>query len=331
MQRIIVVHNPRSSKNKRVDEEVLRRLRDVPGVAMGRYEVRATDVDDNAAKLALILRDKDIVVAAGGDGTATIAMNGCMVSGKDVSFVALPYGNFNDLARISGIKDIAEMVDNGKMQRRGRVVEAWPLEVLLDGKHWRYALGYVTIGLFAESTAVFDEKEVREQMKKGNKTPMFSWITLAKWYFRNRKKREFLPDFELNGRAMPAGTTDYVAANAPRMGKVMRGGDWYRDKKEFYSGVANLRGFGALVKLMLKSMTSMMPIKPTTGDELKFDGVKRVMIQAEGEYAWVEAKKIKIRKAKRSLKLILAGESEVAANAGRAREMDVEAELWKEI
>ena len=83
-RRVFLVYNPRSSKANFVKEQVASPLRDIPGVMFGKYEVKPTDVDDNAEQLSKILMDGDIVIAAGGDGTATIGLNGVMLSKKAV-------------------------------------------------------------------------------------------------------------------------------------------------------------------------------------------------------------------------------------------------------
>lgn len=201
LKKLIVVYNPRSSKHAAVAREVLTPARKLSGWLMGKYEVRAMGLHENADELAKILNDGDLVVAAGGDGTAAMTANAVMRSGKDVALGVLGYGNFNDLARmlkakraveyggefVGGVTEIAERYSAGKVK------EIYPLEVKVDGKHWRYAPCYVSLGLFAESTAVFDEPKVREKLKTGKKSLIFSVWTLAKWYFRNRK-REFLPE-----------------------------------------------------------------------------------------------------------------------------------------
>ena len=70
---------------------------------VGKFEVADTDVDDNSHRLAKVFRDDDLVIAAGGDGTATIAINGIMLSdAKNVRIGVLGFGNFNDTARSFG-------------------------------------------------------------------------------------------------------------------------------------------------------------------------------------------------------------------------------------
>lgn len=214
LKKLIVVYNPRSSKHAAVAKEVLAPARKLSGWLVGKYEVKAMRLHENADELAKILSDGDLVVAAGGDGTASMAVNGVMRSGKDVALGVLGYGNFNDFARmlkskraveyggeyVGGVTEIVERYEAGKTK------EIYPLEVKVDDKHWRYAPCYVSLGLFAESTAVFDEPKVREKLKTGKKHLFFSIFTLAKWYFRNRK-REFLPEGKIKEVRHAAGVT----------------------------------------------------------------------------------------------------------------------------
>lgn len=205
LKKLIVVYNPRSSKHAAVEREVLAPARKLSGWLVGKYEVKGVGLSDNAAELAKLLNDGDLVIAAGGDGTAAMAANGVMQSGKDVTLGVLGYGNFNDLARMLGVKRAVEYGDEYvggvteiiERYEAGKVKEIYPLEAIVDGKHWRYAPCYLSLGLFAESTAVFDEPKVREKLKTGKKHMFFSIWTLAKWYFQNRK-REFLPEGSLS-------------------------------------------------------------------------------------------------------------------------------------
>ena len=91
MERLILVLNPKSSKAKLIDDEILKPVRKFKGFLIGKFEVKPTNVDENAEKLAEILQDGDLVVACGGDATASVGLNGCLLSGKDVVFSALSF------------------------------------------------------------------------------------------------------------------------------------------------------------------------------------------------------------------------------------------------
>ena len=325
LRKVIVVYNPRSSKFQAVEREILTPLRRTKGWLVGKYVVKPTGVDENAAALAKILYDGDLVIAAGGDGTAVIAVNGIMLAEKDVALGVFGYGNFNDVARmmkskrpveyggeyIGGVEKVMDSYDAGK------VMKIYPLDVEVDGEHWRYVPCYLTLGLFAESVAVFDDKKVRQHLQKGGRSRIFSIWNLAKWYFQNRR-REFLPQGKLQQNEpqrpgimiqqetdiMPK-TTDYLAINGPRVASMMRGNKCYLEKKTFRSGVAELGGLGGLIWFMLRSIAFRIPGRKTTGDVIRFAEPSTVEIHAEGEYQkLINVKKIRVKKAGKALKVI---------------------------
>lgn len=299
MQRLIAVYNPNSSKYGRVKSEVLDKLRSLKGWTVGRYEIKPVSLEENAMALSELLQDGDLVVSIGGDGTAAVTANAILGSKKAVRLGVLGYGNFNDLSRTFKTKTLDDLMN-------GKTVKVWPLEATIDGKRWRFALGYITIGLFAEATAVFDDEKTRKKLRSGRKTPVFSWKVLAKWYFRNRKKREFLPPVKLNGRSLVKNTTDYVALNGKSMAGVMRGRNWSLKPRVFQSETAGLRKFSKLMTLMLKSMIYKVPGKETEGDILEFKDPAEIMIQAEGEYTrFAGVKQIEIKKAERCLNVVM--------------------------
>ncbi len=293
MKRLVVVYNPRSTKQAVMRERALDELRGLRGYLVGKYEVKKTSLEQNARDLAKILMDGDLVVSIGGDGTATMTLNAVIQSGKAVTLSELAFGNFNDLGAIIGVQGgVKEVVQRYEVNKTKTI---YPLEVKIDGKHWRYALGYVTVGMLAASTAAFEEPKVREKLKTGKTGRFFSIWTLKDWYFKHRRE-QILPDFELNGQKM-IGMTDYLAVNGSQVGGVMKGGDWYLSAGKFGSGAVRLRGLFKLLGFMFRSMTKGMPITETEGDVLEFAGETEVMIQGEGEFAKVKGKKFEVRKA----------------------------------
>ena len=308
MKKLIIVYNPRSSQFGRVRDEVLAPSRKLKGWMVGKFEVEDTDVDANAAKLAKMLDDGDLVVSAGGDGTATIALNGAMLAkAKDVKLGVLPYGNFNDMARSFGMMNFGEAIAIVNGDGGGRVAEAWGLECLVDGKRWRWGMGYFTIGMFAEATEEFDNAKHRAKLQTGRKSVAFSWRILVRWYFKNRK-RVFIPKFKLNGCDVAEDVTDYVALNGKSMAQVMRGGKWYLGAETFLGVQGRLRSLWRLMVLMGRSVLRRVPGTETKGDVLELLEVGDVEIQAEGEYRKFEkVKTVEIRKAKKPIKVVLKG------------------------
>lgn len=297
MKRILIVYNPSSSRYADVKREVLDKCRGVSGCMVGKYKIEKTDVDKNAAKLAECLEDGDLVVAAGGDATGAIAVNAIMNTDKDVTLTVLPYGNFNDLSRTLGTRNIESIpCRSGKL---------YPLDILVDGEHFRYATCYVTVGMTAEAVKLYDTPNMRRQLKTKIGRAIGSYTALAGWYFKNRKNKEFLPDFKLNGVMQPKGTSDYAAVNGRYMARVMKGGDDYRKPKVFRSETDRLTKFWRLFKLMVKSIFVRVPGAETKGDSLEFMKPATVELQAEGEYRVLEnIKKIEVRKAEKCLKVI---------------------------
>ncbi len=306
MQRILIVYNPRSSRASSVRTEVLDVLNNpkrmekmgLSGAMVGKYEVEKTNVDANAVKLAKLIHDDDLVLAVGGDATAVIAANGVMLSKKDAMLAALPYGNFNDLAQTLGLKTLKDIF-------KAKTTKLWPLEIKVDGKHLRFSSCYVSLGMMAEATEIFDNQKIRKSLQKGHRSSWRSYPKLAKWYFKNRSKRDFLPEFKLNGAMQKKKVTDYFAVNGKSLARVMRGGKWYKNEKIFWHGTHRLKNFFKLATFMAKSMMKRIPGDETIGDTIEFLAPAKVEFQSEGEYKVLEnVKKIEIKKAEQFLKVL---------------------------
>ena len=300
MKRLLVVYNPRSSRYAEVKDEVLNKVQGLSGYMVGKYEVEKTSIDQNAEKLAKLLRDGDMVLAAGGDATGVIAANGILASGKDVELAVLPYGNFNDLARTLKTETFDDIFGG-----KARVDKLYPLEIVVDGEFFRYATCYVTMGMTAEAVKLYDQPRMRKILRKSSGRSLGSYTNLAKWYFKNIRKKNYLPEFKLNGVLQHKKTSDYAAVNGRSMARVMKGGEDFLKPKVFRSETDRLTSFWRLFKLMWKSIWTRVPGSDTTGDELEFVEPGRVEIQAEGESrVFEEVKKIEIRKNGKCLKVI---------------------------
>lgn len=298
MKRPFVVYNPNSSRYSDVKKDVLDKLKDLKGYIIGKYEVEKTDVDKNAEKFSKVLKDGDLVISAGGDATGIIAGNAILKSGKDVRLAVLPYGNFNDLSHTLGTKSFEEAL-------AGPAQKLYPLEIYVDGKFFRYATCYVTIGMMAEAVKLYDTQKMRKVLKTAHGRKIGSYTNLAKWYFKNRHKKQFLPDFKLNGKLQPKKTSDYCAMNGKYMARVMKGGEDYQNPTAFHSETDRLTNFWRLSKLMFKSILFRVPGSETKGDKLEFLEPATVELQAEGEYkVFKNIKTIEVRKGNKCLKVI---------------------------
>lgn len=296
----MLVYNPRSSRYQDVEREVIEKARHLSGWMLGKFEVNDTDVDQNAARLARVLKDGDLVIAAGGDATATIAMNGIMLSGfPEIHFGVVGFGNFNDMYRSFGKLTFDQILQQKTVRK------AYPLECIVDDKHFRYGMCYFTIGMFAEACAVFDDPKVRKKLRSHRKkSVLFSILALAKWWTRHHKAT-FLPDFTINGHPH-RNRSDYVAVNAPSIAKVMHGKPHFLKKHTFKSTTGNLTNLPGLTKIILPSILHQIPGTPTKTDTLILANPADIMIQAEGEYKKLHIKeKIEIKKSLRPLNVIM--------------------------
>lgn len=186
-----------------------------------------------------------------------------------------------------------------------RTRHLYPLEIYVDGQFWRYATCYVTIGMTARAVELFDEPKFRKYMRKGHKSSWRSYLALAKWYFKNRHTKNFLPEFTLNGRPTKKRVSDYAAVNGRSMCRVMKGGRDFLRPHIFRSESLKTVSFPHLFVLMAQSILFRTPGSDTKGDILEFKRPSEVELQAEGEYqVFKNVKKIEIKKGDKCLKVI---------------------------
>lgn len=300
MSRLILIYNPNSSNFRRVKKEVLDR-REVlfADYTLAEYTIKKIGFENNVKNLKSEIKDGDLCFALGGDATAAIAANAILESNKDATLAVLPYGNFNDLARTLGTMKLEDIDLNSKP------INLYPLGIHIDGKLWRYATCYVTIGMTAEAVELFDEPKFRKYMQKGHKSSWRSYLELAKWYFKNRKKKIFLPEFTINGKATIKKASDYAALSGKSMCRVMKGGYDFKKPEVFRSKALKTISFPKLFVLMTRSILHQTPGEETKGDILKFKNPATVELQAEGEYQIFEnIKTIEVRKGTKCLKVI---------------------------
>lgn len=338
LKKLVIVYNAQASKQAVVQREVLAPARKLQGCLVGKYAIKAGGVQKNIENLAKIIEEGDLVVAVGGDGTAMVAANAILRSGKKAVFAALGYGNLNDVARSLKAKRAVEyggefvggITEIVRAWNEGRKEKFYPLEVKVDGEVWRYGLNYVTIGMLAAATEVFDEEKVREKLQKGKKGVIFSIGQAVRWYLgRNTEKGrelpvgEFLqnaqesvekkreprgkePEIMIDGAGrFPTGTTDYVAVNGPRVARILRGRKWYREAKEFQSGMFRLGRLWGMMGFAIRGIFWRVPGKRTKKDVIEFREPSEVIMQTEGEAEKLEkVRKVEISKGEKVMEVV---------------------------
>ena len=299
MKQLFLVYNPRSSRFADVEREVLNQVHNIKGYIIGKYEVKPTSIEENIADFSKLLKDGDLVISVGGDATGIISASSILNSQKDVTLAVLPYGNFNDLSRTLKTKTLSSVLDSKNIQK------FYPLEIIVNGKFFRYATCYVTIGMTAEAVKIYNSPSLRKTLKTHIGRSVGSYTKLMSWYFKNRHQKTFLPEFKLNGKLKPAKTSDYAAINGHYMARVMRGREDYLDPKTFRSETEKTTNFYYLFKLMAKSILYHVPGSKTTGDILEFVSPANITIQSEGESQdFKNVKTIEIRKGPKCLKVV---------------------------
>ena len=282
--RVILVCNRKSTGYKRVEKEVVMPLREFilkqKGITFLRFDVESPTLEENAKRLANLIGDGDVVLVAGGDGTAGIGVNGIMQSGKAAKFYVIPYGNFNDI--------IQELRGNSGKQ-------VYPIEALIDGKHFRYALAYFTVGMMAESTKIFDDEKVRRKLRKSKFNLIFSLKTLLMWFFVNRKKDYITIDGQKY--------SDILVVNGKNVARLMKGGEYYLGETFLYTE-QRLNNFFAMVFFMLQAMFSGIPGKKLKNKRIRFEEKQRIFIQSEGEYKDLVVQEISFLKSKKSIEIL---------------------------
>ena len=282
--RVILVCNRKSTGYKRVEKEVVTSLREFilqqKGITFLRFDVESPTLEENAKRLANLIGDGDVVLVAGGDGTAGIGVNGIMQSDKAAKFYVIPYGNFNDIIQIL-------RPNSGK--------KVYPIEALIDGKHFRYALAYFTVGMMAESTKIFDDEKVRRKLRKSKFNLIFSLKTLLMWFFVNRKKDYITIDGQKY--------SDILVVNGKNVARLMKGGEYYLGETFLYTE-QRLNNFFAMVFFMLQAMFSGIPGKKLKEKTIHFEEKQRIFIQSEGEYKDLVVQEISFLKSKKSIEIL---------------------------
>ena len=297
MQRLFIVYNPRSTRAELIREEVLEPAKKLAGFLVGKFEVEQVPVVENAGKLAGLLADGDIVMTAGGDGTTEVGVNAIMASGKDVRLAVLPYGNFNDVARMFGMARFPEVLG-------AKVVEAYPLECLVNGKHFQYAFGYFTAGMMADAARMLNRGKKRAHLRRNKNNTFFALSSAVKWYFKN-KKRKFLPEAAFNGGDV-CDATEYFAVNSGTVARIMKLQPSFSKKAEFRSGIFDLKHFFKMAWFGTRSVIFGLKLSETRGDRLDFEKPVKVVIQSEGECVELsQVYSLEFKKAKSAIKVLI--------------------------
>ena len=302
MKRLVIVYSPNSARFSEVDKKVIQKARKLKGWMICKFEVKEAPLLEDAAELAKIIRKDDLVLAAGGDGTAAMVTNAILMSGKLATLAVMPFGNFNDFATTLGRMSFEKII---RKFEEGRYIDYYPMDVRVNGEHYIYASVYFMVGMMAEAAGVMKEPKTRQKLKKARNRMLFSARKTFFWLLRNKRRKDLLPEVKLNGEKLRSGTTDYVAMNGNSMIGLLPGGVWYRAPRQFWSGTMRNRSVWRMFAKFMKALEGELPGGESEEDVLEFGRASSVFVHTEGENEKLEkVKEIRIIKAGKSLRVI---------------------------
>ncbi len=303
MKRIIIVYSPRSARFSEVRRKVIEKSRELKGWMVLKFEVEEAPLRENSKRLAKIIKKDDLILSAGGDGTAAMSMNAIIESGRIATLGVMPFGNFNDYVETLGKMTFDRII---RKFEEGKYKEFYPLDAIVDGEHLMYSGAYFTIGMMAEATWLFKENKVRRKLVKARNRLFFSARKLFGWYVRNKRRKDFLPsDMYVNDVQVEKNTTDYIAINGKSVASVVPCIGWWRDPEVFWSGTMRNRSLMRMFGKFLKSQEGKLPGNESKSDLIRFKTVANVYMHADGEGKELSGVlEIEIKKARNGLRVI---------------------------
>ena len=307
---LTLVVNPRSSGFELIRKKILPFLDEThfEKSSFKTFEIQPTSPMENAHEMAKGLEDGDVILVAGGDGTAHIAANAVAISGKkNIKIKFTGFGNFNDYAhsfsKNSG-KAAVQSFETLKVQAKIR-----PIELKINGEFFRYAPLYATVGLTAEMAEIFEGGRIRKVLKKvynRNIRLILSLSAATRFYFKHCRNHILnLSKIKINDEDflnIPQNPTDIVFMNGPRMARIMRSSINKKDSDNFGFEVLNSAGLIRNSPFLMKGFFGKIPLKRADRVEIAFRKPQNIVIQIEGEVCKI--KKVQTIEAKISDKII---------------------------
>lgn len=299
-RRLVIAHNPHSSRASTVRELVFDRLDDA-GYEYEVLEVRQASLADNVARLAPLIQEGDIILSAAGDGSAHAIFHSVAASnqsGVELGFLA--YGNFNDIPHVFNAK--RSLRDPVAFLEQAKAIEVWPLVVLTDGHPLRSALLYVSAGWTARAAAQFDNPDVRRKITSGSAGLRKSLLRLTLYYFKTRQG-SLLPAFKYNEKLMKK--TDLLFANGPEVARLFRTGRHFYRGESFLFCMLDVRRLLLSTPFLISSLFGRMRAKEVNSVVLQFTRPADFPLQCDGEVVELEnVAKLEVVKAKKPVMIL---------------------------
>ena len=300
-RRLVISHNPHSSRASEVQEQVFDRL-DAAGYTYGVIEVQQAHLDDNVARLAPLIRPGDIILSAAGDGSAHATAHAVMAAnqpGVELGFLA--FGNFNDLPNTFNSQETLR--DPVAFLEQASVQEIWPLQVTVNDTPLRSALLYATVGWTASAAARFDDPTVRHTITHGGAGIIKSlWRT--GWYYLQSRRDSVLPPLTYNGARYTA--TDLLFANGPAVARLFKTGKRYYAEPMFLFRILNVRWLLPNIPFLIAGLFGRMNGEKVPEAVIEFDQPLSAQLQCDGEVVQLtDATRVDVKKSAQPLMILI--------------------------
>lgn len=300
-RRLVISHNPHSSRASEVRAQVFDRL-EAAGYAYETIEVRQAHLDDNVARLAPLIQPGDIVLSAAGDGSAHATAHAVMAAnqpGVELGFLA--YGNFNDLPNTFNSK--ATLRDPVAFLEQATSQEIWPIDVRVDNTPLRSALLYTTIGWTASAAGQYDDPKVRHSITHGGAGVVRSLWRTSRYYFKSRKGSA-LPPLFANDEPY-ARSTDILFANGPAVARLFKTGKPYYSHPVFLLRVLDVRRIMPNIPFLIAGLLGSMKGKELPSAQVVFQEPFNGQLQCDGEVVVLkDVTTVEVKKAARPLAIL---------------------------
>lgn len=300
--RLIVIHNPNSTRADRVGREVFDVLK-ANGRDYAEHVTQYPDADRNIQDMRELFErvkkmgEQVTALNIGGDGTNLQAANAILLSGADVTMGSIHGGNFGDATRMHKGQSVMDVID-------AKTVTTYPLTVEIDDRLWHYVPGYVTAGWTGEAAAQFGDAKSRELMKAMPsylKTPI-SLVQILGNYVRNSRKK--LPAFRIDGSPeLHDNATDIMIANNPTIGRIVKFPVDYGLEPDAFGVNADIKvsDIGRSALFAIQAVRARTPHERVSELQLLFEsalngGPAELSIQGDGEFAKLKASKVFVYK-----------------------------------
>lgn len=280
---LVIVQNPYSTRHREVQAGVFDRL-DTVGIAYDTITTRFSQAKDNIKDLADRLPNDAHIISAAGDGTSTQVVNaGLRAELDNAVYSFIGYGNCNDLAR-------GERNPLAVLQGDHHTVTHQPLSVEVNGELWRYAPGYMTLGLTALIASSFAGAASRERLRH---TPPRTKLVrsigqVATTYLRAHDT--YLPPFTTNLSTIEqTNLTDVMMINSQCMGRLIRSSIDYPQTDFFGYRQADFSSIWKNIPFVCSAIAGHTPAEKITDITLTFREPATILAQTEGEHAALPA------------------------------------------